>query len=254
MRWHKIAATVCFGLTLLSSGRISQATDAQSAPEIVDRVARLYSGQSSIATLQMQVASEDGTRDLSMKIWTQGQNALVRIMRPEKAAGTAILKQGSDVWYYLPKANRTIKAPGAMTMTSWMGSDFTVDDLVKGSSLVHDYSVTTSFDGIRDGVAVYEYTLKPRPAAAVVWGAIVLRIRQADLMPIYQLYYDEDGKLVRELDFSEYQTMSGRLIPARIAMKLVDKPDQRTTIEYKDVVFDVPIIPETFALSNLMKR
>ncbi len=254
MRWHKIAVAVCCGLTLLSSGRISQATDAQSAPEVVDRVAHLYSSKSSIATLQMRVAGEEGTRDLSMKIWTQGESALVRILRPEKDAGTAILKHGSDVWYYLPKANRTIKTPGAMTMTSWMGSDFTVDDLVKGSSLVHDYSITTSFEGIRDGVAVSEYTLKPRPAAAVVWGEIVLRIRQADLMPIYELYYDEDGKLVRELDFSEYQTMSGRLIPARIDMKLIDKPDQQTTIEYKDVVFDVPISPETFALPNLAKR
>jgi outer membrane lipoprotein-sorting protein len=253
MRWHKIAAALCFGLISLSLTPLSRAADDQRARETVARVAQLYSSKSSIATLQMQISGEDGTRDLSMKIWTRGDNALVRIIRPEKDAGTAILKIGSDIWYYLPKANRTIKTPGSMTMTSWMGSDFTIDDLVKGSSLVHDYSVTTSFEGIRDGVPVYEYTLEPRPGAAVVWGVIVLRIRQADFMPIYQLYYDEDRKLVRELTFSGYKTMDHRLIPARVVMKVIDKPDELTTIEYKDVIFDAPISDETFSLDNLKR-
>jgi len=254
MQWHKIVVAICLVLILLSLDQTARATDDRRAQEIVERVARLYSSKSSVATLQMQISGEDGTRDLSMKIWTQGENALVRIVRPERDAGTAILKTGNDIWYYLPKSNRTIKTPGSTTMTSWMGSDFTIDDLVNGSSLIRDYSITTSFKGMRDGVAVYEYFLEPRPGAAVVWGAIVMRIRQADSMPVYQLYYDEDRKLVRELTFSKYKTMGGRLIPARVVMKAIDKPDQLTAIEYKDVVFDAPISEETFSLPNLPKR
>jgi outer membrane lipoprotein-sorting protein len=254
MRWHKIVVATCFGLIFLSRAPAARATDDQRAREVVDRVARLYSSKSSIATLQMQISGENGTRNLSVKIWTQGENALVRIISPEKDAGTAILKTGSDIWYYLPKANRTIKAPGSTTMTSWMGSDFTIDDLVNGGSLINDYSVTTSFKGIRDGVAVDEYSLEPRPGAAVVWGAIGMRIRRADSMPVYQLYYDEDRKLVRELTFSEYKQMGGRFIPARVVMKVIDKPDEPTAIEYKDVVFDAPISEETFSLPNLPKR
>src|ERR1700688_1262872 len=99
MRWHKIIVAMCLGLMLPGSGQTSQATDDQRGREIVDRVARLYSSKSSIATLQMQISGENGPRDLSMKIWTQGENALVRIIRPEKDAGTAILKAGSDIWY-----------------------------------------------------------------------------------------------------------------------------------------------------------
>ena len=68
----------------------------------------------------------------SMKIWSLGDKVLVRITSPQDEAGTAILKVGSDIWYYLPKSNRTVKVPASMAMTSWMGSDFTIDDLVKG--------------------------------------------------------------------------------------------------------------------------
>jgi outer membrane lipoprotein-sorting protein len=253
MRWNKAALAVLLGLLFLSLGEISQATNDNRAGEIVDRVARLFTGKSSIATLQMQISGENGQRDLTLKIWTQGDDALIRIVSPEKDAGTAILKIGTDIWYYLPKVKRTIKAPSSMTMTSWMGSDFTLDDLVKESGLERDYSVANSFEGKRGEVPVYEYTLTPKAAAVVVWGKIVLQVRQANLMPAWQGFYDEDGKLVRDLTFSDYKTVNGRLMPTRLVMRSVDKPGQQTTILYQEVTFDTPISAETFTLSNLKR-
>ncbi|MGA8426024.1 MAG: outer membrane lipoprotein-sorting protein [Candidatus Dormiibacterota bacterium] len=253
MRWHKTISALIVGLLLLSLGHITHASDDRLTRETVERVARLFSGKSSIATLQMQIFGENGQRDLTMKIWTQGDDALVRIISPQKDAGTAILKIGSDVWYYLPKVNRTIKAPSSMTMTSWMGSDFTLDDLVKESGLVRDYSLANSFEGKRGEVAVYEYTMTPRPGAAVVWGKIVLQVRQANLMPAWQGFYDEDGKLDRDLTFSDYKTIGGRLMPTRLVMRSLDKPGQQSTIVYEDIAFDVPIGAETFSLPNLKR-
>lgn len=229
------------GLALLSLAQMSHAADEQRAWETVERVARLFSSKSSIATVKMQISNEDGQRNLSMKIWTLGEKVLVRITDPQDEAGMAILKVGSDIWYYLPKSNRTVKVPASMAMSSWMGSDFTIDDLVKETFLTRDYSISISFEGKRGGVAVYEYTLTPKPEAAVVWGKIILQIRQANLMPAWQGFYDEDGQLVRELTFSEYTTVSGRLIPRRLVMRPANKNGQQTTIEYEDIAFDVPI-------------
>ncbi|HEX5433143.1 MAG TPA: outer membrane lipoprotein-sorting protein [Candidatus Angelobacter sp.] len=253
--------TICLALTLLSSAHISHAAPAQlshgeddpQARKIVDRVAHLFSSKSSIATLKMQITNENGPRSLSMKIWSLGEKVLVRINAPQDEAGTAILKVGRDIWYYLPKSKRTIKLPISMTMNSWMGSAFTIDDLVKESFLTRDYSITTSFEGERRGVAVYEYTLTPRPEAAVVWGKIVLQIRQANLMPAWQGYYDEEGKLVRELTFSDYKQLGGRLIPTRLVMRAADKPGEQTAIVYEDISFDASISEDTFSLPNLKR-
>jgi len=240
------------GLAFLNLAQMSHAADDQRARETVERVARLFSSKSSIATVKMQISNEDGQRNLSMKIWSLGEKVLVRITSPQDEAGTAILKVGSDIWYYLPKSNRTVKVPASMTMTSWMGSDFTIDDLVKETFLTRDYSSSISFEGKRGGVAAYEYiTLTPKPAAAVVWGKIILKIRQPDSVPTWQGFYDEAGQLVRELTFSEYATMSGRLIPRRLVMRSADKNGQQTTIEYQDIAFDVPISEETFSLPDL---
>ena len=253
MRREKRIMVMCLGLILLSMSQTSHAAD-ERAQEAVDRVARLFSSKSSIATVKMQISNENGQRNLSMKIWSRGtDNVLLRIDGPQEEAGTAVLKVGSDIWYYLPKSNRTVKVPPSMTMTSWMGSDFTVDDLVKESLLARDYSIAPFFEGERGGVAVYEYTLTPKPKAAVVWGKIIVQLYQVNMMPTWQGYYDEDGKLVRERTFSEYKTMGGRFIPTRLVMRPVAKPGEQTTIVFEDISFDVPISAETFSLSNLKR-
>ena len=247
---QNITVTVALAMVLLSVAQRSGAADDQKAQQTVDRVASLFSSKSSIATVKMQISNEDGQRDLSMKIWSLGDKVLVRITSPQDEAGTAILKQGNDIRYYLPKSNRTVTIPASMAMTSWMGSDFTIDDLVKEPFLTRDYTVATSYEGKRGDVAVYEYTLTPKPDAAVVWGKIVLQFRQADGVPTRQGYYGEDGKLARELTFSEYKTKSGKVIPTRLVMQSADKAGAHTTIDYEDIAFDVPIVAGTFSLPN----
>src|ERR1700691_3161372 len=238
--WQKTSVALVLGLALMSLAHTSRAADDQKARETVERVASLFSSKSSIATVKMQISNEDGQRDLSMKIWSLGDKVLIRIISPQDEAGTAILKEGSDIRYYLPKTNRTVNIPASMAMTSWMGSDFTIDDLVKEPFLTRDYTIKTSFEGKRGDVAVYEYTLTPKPDAAVVWGKIVLQFRQADSVPTWQGYYDEDGKLVRELTFSEYKKVGDRLIPTRMVMRPEDKTNAQTTIDYKEIAFDGP--------------
>ncbi len=144
-----------------------------------------------------------------------------------------------------------IKIPTSMMMGSWMGSHFTNDDLVKESRLIRDYAISISFEGERGGTAVYEFTLEPRPDAAVVWGKILLEVRRDDLMPTWQKYYDEDGNLVRTLTFSKYRQMGGRLLPAEMEMRPVDKPQEYTRVTYEDLAFDVPLQDDFFSLRRL---
>jgi hypothetical protein len=252
VRFQKARAAICLGLMWLSLGQVAKAADDQRAQEVVGRVARLFTSQSSIATVDMQITKPDFQRKISMQFWSVGESKiLVRIRQPPEDAGTAILKVGDNAWMYLPKANRTVEMPASMMTTSWMGSDFTLEDLVGQSRLTSDYLIATSFEGQRDGIAVVEYTLTPKPAAAVVWGKITLEVRQGDTVPIWQRYYDESGKLLRQLSFSAYAYVSGRLIPTHLVMHPLDQADEQTTIAYDAIIFDKPISEEIFSLQNL---
>lgn len=244
--------SVLIALAVLGQGQPCAGTDDQRAREIVDRVDRLLRGESSVGTIEMQITTKNWQRTLLLKIWSRGTDeVLIRILQPTKEAGTATLKVGNNIWNYLPKVNRTIKIPTSMMMASWMGSHFTNDDLVKESRLIRDYDIAISFEGERNGTAVYEFTLTPRAQAAVVWGKVLLEVEQASLLPTWQHYYDEEGQLVRDLTFTDYREMGGRRIPTRLVMRPLDKPGEQTVIIYHDVTFDVPISDDTFSLRNL---
>jgi hypothetical protein len=204
--------------------------------------------------MTMSVVTRRWTRTLTMTVWSEGiDRALIKVTAPPKEAGTATLKTGADMWNYLPKIDRTVRVPTSMMMASWMGSHFTNDDLVKESRLIRDYDIALEFSGARDGVDVWEFVLTPKLEAAVVWGRIVLQVRQQDLMPVWARYYGDDGAHKRTLTFSKYATMGGRLVPTTMVVTPTDKPDESTVITYRRLAFDVRLPPDTFSLGALKR-
>jgi len=229
--------------------------NAQDAVEIMDRIDRLLRGASSHGRVTMDISTEHWSRSLDMEVWSLGtEHSLVRVTRPAKEAGTATLKAGQEVWNYLPRVDRTIKVPPSLMMGSWMGSHFTNDDLVKESRIIDDYDIEITFDGVRDGVRLWEFRLTPKPEAAVVWGHIEYDVRQDDLMPTTVRYFDEDGDLERTMTFGEYTTMGGRLVPASMVVRPADKPQEHTSLLYHDLEFDIDIGEAFFSLRNLRAR
>ncbi len=225
------------------------------AREIVDRVDRMLRGASSRGDLVMEIATEHWTRSLEMRVWSLGTRyALVRVTAPPREAGSATLKVDQEVWNYLPRVDRTIKVPPSLMMGAWMGSHFTNDDLVKESRMIDDYDIAIGYEGDRDGVAVWEFVLTPKPTAAVVWGRIVEQVRKGDLMPTWARYYDERGNLMRTMTFTDYRRFTGRLVPTVMVVRPEDKPAERTTVRYEDLAFDVPLAPDFFSLRNLQGR
>ncbi len=228
---------------------------AQSASEIIDRVDRLLRGSSSRGRITMEITTEHWSRSLEMEVWSLGVDySLVRVLSPPREAGTATLKADQEVWNYLPRVDRTIKVPPSLMMGSWMGSHFTNDDLVKDSRIIEDYDIEIAFEGLRDGVEVWEFELIPKPEAPVVWGRIEEQVRKADLMPTWVRYYDEDGSLVRTMELSAYTVMGGRLVPAEMVVIPEDKPEERTALIYHDLEFDIDLDESFFSLRSLRAR
>ena len=227
----------------------------EEARRIIDHVDRILRGDSSRGSVEMLVVTPEWKRLTRMIIWSEGADkVLIRVGLPKKDEGTATLRAGGNIWNYLPKIDRVIRVPTSMMMASWMGSHLTNDDLVKESRMIDDYDITIGFEGERAGAAVWEFVLTPKPAAPVVWGRVEMQVRQADLMPTWARYYDERGNLVRTMSYSEVRSFGSRRVPTVMTVRPEDKPDERTTVRYRDLEFDVRLSPDFFSLRNLQVR
>lgn len=134
-----------------------------------------------------------------------------------------------------------------------MGSDFTNDDLVKESSLLRDYHYRLVEDGDHDP-DYYYVELTPKKDIPTVWGKIIMIVRKKDYIPVQEIYYDEKGKEIREMNFKEIIVFGSRSIPSVIELVPLNKKDKKTVIRYRTLLFDEELDKETFTLRQLRKR
>ena len=116
---------------------------ADDAEAIVKRMDDLMRGKTSYSKLTMTVVTKRTERKMGMEGWSEGsEKSFIKILYPKKDYGITFLKIDDAMWQYVPKIEKTIKIPPSMMLQSWMGSDFTNDDMVKESSIVEDYDKT----------------------------------------------------------------------------------------------------------------
>lgn len=244
-------APAVFALVLAAGALTARAQD---ATEIVRRADQHMRGKTSYAEITMKLVRPDWSRELSMKSWSKGTHlALIFITAPARDRGTAFLKRSNEVWNWVPSLDRVIKIPPSMMSQSWMGSDFTNDDLVKESSIVEDYTHTLVGDSTIADRPCWKIRMVPKPDAAVVWGEVMIWISKQDDLELRQEYYDEDGVLINVMRMSNIRVLGGRLLPTVMEMVPRDKPGNKTVLTYHQARFDEPMDDSFFSEQN-MKR
>jgi len=235
--------------TLILSGR---STSSDIVKKIIEKAENSIKGKSSHAVATMTVETPSYTRRLKMESWwVENEKALIVILAPRKERGNKTLKIGNQLWNYLKNTETTIKIPPSMMLQSWNGSDFTNDDLVRESSMVKDYFRKLLGIETIDRVECWKVELTPKPDAAVVWGKLYYWISTQDTLPVRIDYYDEKGRLVRHMTFSDVRTMSGRKLPTVWTMINDRKKNHRTTFAIEEIEFDIKIPDRTFSLREL---
>ena len=223
-----------------------------SAREIVQRANDKATGNTSMGTMKMSIVRPDWSRDVTMKSWSKGTDFyMIYITEPARDKGQVFMKRGQDMWNWMPGINRMIKLPPSMMGQSWMGSDFTNDDLVRMNSIIDDFTHEITGSEKVEGLDCYIIELIPKPEAAVVWGKIKLWISKVEYYELKGEYYDEDGLLVNKMASSNIKQMGDRKLPAKMVMVPVDKPGNQTILEMVDVVFNKPIDDDFFSQQNM---
>ncbi len=224
---------------------------ALTAAQIVEKSFDYMRGKASISTVDMTVHRPGWQRAMVLAAWTLGQtDSLIRIQSPAKDKGNGTLKKGSNMWTYNPKINRTLKLPPSMMAQSWMGSDFSNNDLAKSDSLIQDYAHKLIGTEAVDGHTIYLIESTPKPDAAVIWGLQHLRIRD-DFILLVQEFFDEDIVSVKAMTCNDIQPMGGRLFPVRWRMQKTDVQDEYTEIVYRELTFKDSLPSNFFTLSAL---
>ena len=142
------------------------AAQSPDASTMIRRSQQALHGRTGQGEVSMTVLTPDWQHPLQMNYWAVNPDkTFIRVTAPAKEAGSATLRLGSNMWNYLPSVERVIKIPPSLMLQSWLGSDFTNDDLVRESSLEKDYDHKLAGEAIEGGDAEIK---------SLTWGQIHL--------------------------------------------------------------------------------
>lgn len=231
---------------------VALGVNVNSADEWLKYADKEMRGERSRSEMEMTIQNPNFTRTLGIASDVEGSDkALSTIVSPAKEKGIRTLRLENNMWQYYPKLKRKIAISSSMMLASWMGSDFTNDDILKASSMSSDYNHKFLEDEKVNGTEyrVIENTAKTN--SKVMWPKIVTYSSKKDCLPRIYRYYDKENKLRRTLTLDNLKTFDGHKFLTHWEMKPEDDSSKKTVLDYKNVKFDIKFSPSHFSQRNL---
>ena len=255
---------VLFALQFAAGGGLAAA--APSAREIMERVTVTRKLDGSEATVKMTTFDGGGQpreRQLSMasKIYDGGQTEkrVYRFLSPADVQGTGILvfdyaDKPDDVWIYLPALRKTRRIVSSQRAQSFMGSEFSYGDLNIPS--LDDFDYTLVKEEASGGEPCYVIDLVPKSkeiADAEGYSKKTYWVSKAKMAVVRGLYYDNDGKLLKELIAQDIKLLDPKNKRYRaMHMEMVNKQNGRKSVfETKKVAFSPSTKDDYFTTAYL---
>lgn len=231
---------------------VALGANANNANEWAKYAEKQMRGDRSEAQIVMTIETPNWQRTLEIDSDVEGKKlALSTITSPAKEKGIRTLRIENNMWNYFPKLKRKVAVSSSMLLASWMGSDFTNDDILKASSMADDYQHTFLANEKIEGTDYRVIENKAKTNAKVMWPKIVTYASTKDCLPRRYHYFDKENKLKRVLTLDNVKTFDGHKLPTHWVMQPQDDKKKKTTIDYKMMKFKTNFKADHFTQKNL---
>jgi len=208
--------------------------------------------------IRMTIEDSEGTTSKELEVLGQGYfTALARAVAPAREKGTKMLRlQRQDqrlLYLCLPNTSRVIRLSGHMLRQSAMGSDLSYEDLLDAPRLGENYEIETGRYVDVDGRQCYDLQLKAL-SRSETYPTRHLVIERERHVPVLQELYAGGGMLLKRIEYSTYEQFGARHYPTRLVVRDLLRKTSKTTLQFSDIHFDVPLPAGAFTKRYLERE
>jgi len=244
-----------FALILMSAGFLN----AQDAVSIVNSARNRVQMNTISSRSRMVITAKDGSTserviDQYSKDGPSGARTVIVFQRPANVAGTRFLTMdnasgGSDRWIFLPSLGRVRRIAASESGGSFMGTDFSYDDI---SSMDRDVSLDTHTllrEETLNGKSCHVIQSVAADSSYVYSKTLTWIDKESSLMYKAEMY-NRRGELVKVMEMSDFRDAQGRLTPMQTKITTVGAGTS-TTIYMEIIKYDDPIPEGVFTTAYL---
>jgi hypothetical protein len=178
--------------------------------EVMQKVEKNGEGYiGSVSELKMTLIDAHGAsveRVMSAKVLENdkdGDKSITEFIKPKDIKGTKLLTWTSKVesnkqWLFLPKFKRVKKINSKNQSGSFMGSEFSYEDI--GGQVIDKYN----YKVVSEDKTNWEIESTPKKKSG--YSKLITTISKIDLSPIKVKYFDRRGELLKESELTEFNS------------------------------------------------
>lgn len=198
-------------------------------------------------------------RSSSIKVYLKSDDAgdkqFLEYLAPADVRGTKFLSineegEESQMWLYMPALGRERRIASHMTGDSFMGTDFTYDEIGGGFNYSDDYTAKRLGDEKMGGVDCYVLELIADGADAL-YAKIQMWVWIDKMVPVKVQFYNSSGSLAKTLTMENFKQVSKDLIPHNLVMA-DEKAGTRTILEITEMNQE-DVADDIFTVRNLRR-
>ena len=266
-----VLSRVSLAALALSAGLTSRSALADSVPparEIMSQVTNARKLDGSEAVVKMTVIGESGetrARELSMatKLYDGGktERRIYRFVSPADVQGTGVLvfdyeDKADDVWIYLPALRKTRRIVSSQRTQSFMGSEFSYGDLNIPALDDFTYALVKQEPVAGEDCWVVDVLPKsPDIGKGEGYSKKTYWVSKQKLAVVRGLYYDTDGKLLKELVARDIKLMDPKKKRYRsLHMEMINKQNGRRSVFESQKLTFAPNTKDDYFTTSYLER
>jgi len=225
------------------------------------RPATEFDADDSLTRMKMTLISKTGRRKeremelISLKVSDELGKSRVVFKSPRKIQGTALLSYthknaDNEQWLYLPTLGNPKKISAKGKSNSFMGSEFSFEDMDPGSS--EDFSYKDLGDKTEEGKSYHQLEATPKGNNSS-YSKQIFTIGIEDKLTYQIDFYDLQGELLKTMTLNDYKKYQEKFWRPNIMLMRNHINGKATELTWVDQQFNLGLEEKQFT-KNALKR
>ena len=155
------------------------------------------------------------------------ENSVVMVTEPASDRGQIMLMKGRDLWVFMPEVSQPIRLSLAQRLTGQVANG----DLARANFAGDYFPHIVGSETI--GNEQYHVLELKAVDRGVTYQRVMYWVNKKSAWPLKAEFYSLSNRLLKRCSYENYQTLAGKLRPARLVMEDALKAGERSVLEYQ---------------------
>jgi outer membrane lipoprotein-sorting protein len=201
---------------------------------------------SSVAESTIIIKDSLGTSTQKVKAYSRKNGDTLIEITEGPDQGQKVLRLDSSIFLYYPDANQIIRLQGSALKDSFMGSDFSYEDLSGDNSIINNYDATL----VNEDETTYTIKLEAK-SRKQPYQKQLLTIDKETFVATKATLMSASGKELRKMESSDIRKVGNRYVAFKVEMYDLLKKQGSTTMIIDSLNIDESLDPYLFTTDNL---